>query len=108
MNYGAIGVILAHEITHGYDNQGVFIYLNKIYEFLGQYHDEKGNKRDWWKNTTKENFYLKKQCFIDQYSMFEIPFTNGIYVKIILLILSNYIYSFTMEVTLVTVKNGVN
>ncbi|KAI1732327.1 peptidase family m13 domain-containing protein [Ditylenchus destructor] len=68
MNYGSIGAVLAHEITHGYDNSG-------------RLHDENGNVRDWWHNDTKENFRRKKQCFIDQYNDIEVPDTLGLHIN---------------------------
>ncbi|CAJ0937570.1 unnamed protein product, partial [Mesorhabditis belari] len=53
-NYGAIGTIIGHEITHGFDNSGA------------QY-DMDGNLRNWWDKTTFSNFQTKTQCFVDQY-----------------------------------------
>ncbi|KAI1718625.1 peptidase family m13 domain-containing protein [Ditylenchus destructor] len=55
MNFGAIGAVLAHEVTHGFDH-------------TGSKHDADGNIRDWWDPETKQSFNEKKQCIIDQYS----------------------------------------
>lgn len=55
MNYGAIGGVMAHEITHGFDDNG------KLY-------DSEGNRRKWWSNSTLENFKERSRCLIDQYS----------------------------------------
>ncbi|XP_065560462.1 neprilysin-like isoform X2 [Artemia franciscana] len=57
LNYGAIGVVVGHEITHGFDDQG-------------SQHDKFGNIQQWWDNSTLNNFNEKKQCFIDQYGNF--------------------------------------
>jgi predicted metalloendopeptidase len=54
MNYGAIGFIIGHEITHGFDNQG------RIY-------DGQGNIVDWWAEDTKKQFLEKAMCIIRQY-----------------------------------------
>lgn len=54
-NYGAIGSIIGHEMTHGFDNQGR--------EF-----DADGNIRSWWSKFSSDNFQEKTQCFIQQYS----------------------------------------
>ncbi|KAK6766194.1 hypothetical protein RB195_025849 [Necator americanus] len=54
MNYGAIGVVAGHEITHGFDDSGAS-------------YDEVGNKNNWWDDQTYKNFEWKKQCFDDQY-----------------------------------------
>ena len=54
MNYGAIGQIIGHEITHGFDDQG-------------RQFDKNGNLIDWWKQETKEKFLSKAQCIIQQY-----------------------------------------
>ena len=54
MNYGAIGSIIGHEITHGFDDTG-----NQF--------DENGNLVDWWEPKTAEAFKEKAKCIIDQY-----------------------------------------
>ena len=40
MNYGGIGWVIGHEITHGFDDQG-------------RQYDDKGNLENWWKHQTK-------------------------------------------------------
>ncbi|KAK5643359.1 hypothetical protein RI129_007204 [Pyrocoelia pectoralis] len=60
LNYGAIGSILGHELTHGFDN-------------IGRRFDKFGNYKQWWSNATIETFENKTQCFINQYGNFSIP-----------------------------------
>ncbi|CAF0909442.1 unnamed protein product [Rotaria sordida] len=57
LNYGGIGMIIGHEITHGFDDTGC--------EF-----DKDGNRIPWWSDQTIEKFNDHKQCFIEQYSNF--------------------------------------
>ncbi len=57
MNYGGIGVVIGHEITHGFDD-------------LGRQSDENGNLIDWWSDTTDKAFRERAQCFINQYGNF--------------------------------------
>jgi len=56
-NYGGIGVVIGHEITHGFDNQGA--------QF-----DKDGNAQNWWDNVTKVEYDKRAQCMSDQYSGF--------------------------------------
>ena len=58
INYGAIGAVIGHEITHGYDDSGS--------EF-----DAMGNLKNWWTETDKKNFDARADCVIDQFSAFE-------------------------------------
>lgn len=55
MNFGAIGYVIGHEITHGFDDRG-------------RQFDKDGNNVNWWDKTTDELFKKKAQCIIDQYS----------------------------------------
>ncbi|KAL1500832.1 hypothetical protein ABEB36_006264 [Hypothenemus hampei] len=64
LDYGRFGMIIAHEITHGFDGQG---YL----------YNPDGVIKPWWGNETKENFSNRIQCFIDQYSNYSIPEINA-------------------------------
>ena len=54
-NYGAIGVVIGHELTHGFDDQG-------------RQYDEKGNLNDWWTEEDAKNFDNNKQALIDAFS----------------------------------------
>jgi putative endopeptidase len=54
VNYGAIGVVIGHEITHGFDDQG-------------RQFDADGNLKDWWTEADGKAFQEKAQCFVDQY-----------------------------------------
>ena len=63
INYGAIGSVIGHEITHGYDNQGR--------EF-----DASGNMRSWWTYAALEAFENRTNCFIKQYSNFTVNGQN--------------------------------
>jgi len=58
VNYGGIGVVIGHEITHGYDDQG-------------RKFDEDGNLRNWWTPADAREFGKRAQRIIDQYSRFE-------------------------------------
>jgi neprilysin len=60
MNYGAIGSIIGHEITHGFDDKG-------------RQFDENGNVVDWWQADTKKAFLEKARCIIDQYANYTEP-----------------------------------
>jgi putative endopeptidase len=57
INYGAIGMVIGHEITHGFDDQG------------SQF-DAQGNLRNWWTEADLTNFKGRAQCIIDQYGSY--------------------------------------
>jgi putative endopeptidase len=57
-NFGAIGAIIGHELTHGFDDQG-------------RKFDGAGNLRDWWTAEDGKEFDNKEQCIADEYSSFE-------------------------------------
>ena len=60
LNYGAIGVVIGHEITHGFDDQG-------------RQYDGNGNAIPWWSPETIDAFTKQAQCFIDQYNNYTVP-----------------------------------
>lgn len=57
VNYGAIGGVIGHEFTHGFDDQG-------------RRSDGDGNLRDWWTEQDAAQFQGRAQLMIDQYSAF--------------------------------------
>ncbi|TFW29889.1 M13 family metallopeptidase [Massilia horti] len=57
VNYGAIGAVIGHEISHGFDDQGA------------QY-DGDGNLRDWWTAADHKNFEAKTKMLVKQYDAF--------------------------------------
>ena len=57
MNYGALGFIIGHEITHGFDNRGI--------QF-----DKDGNHADWWGSEPKRKYSKKSECLINQYNKY--------------------------------------
>jgi hypothetical protein len=59
INYGAIGTVVGHEITHGFDN-------------LGSQFDGVGRRRDTWTNESRAEFNLRSACFVEQYGEFKI------------------------------------
>ncbi|MFH4977167.1 hypothetical protein AB6A40_003876 [Gnathostoma spinigerum] len=63
MNFGGIGVVIGHEITHGFDDKG------RLYDNLG-------NIRQWWDNDTIEKFEKKAQCIEEQYSNYTLDQIN--------------------------------
>jgi len=58
VNYGGIGAVIGHEISHGFDDQGA------------QY-DGNGNLRDWWSPSDHKNFKAKTNMLVAQYNAFE-------------------------------------
>jgi putative endopeptidase len=58
INYGAIGAVIGHEITHGYDDSGSNF-------------DLRGNLKNWWTPADKKNFDQRAECIINQFSSFE-------------------------------------
>ncbi|XP_063696900.1 neprilysin-2 isoform X1 [Culicoides brevitarsis] len=60
MNYGAIGFVIGHEITHGFDDQG-------------RQFDKDGNLVDWWNKATKSAYLEKAKCIIEQYGNYTEP-----------------------------------
>ncbi len=66
VNYGAIGAVIGHEMTHGFDDQG-------------RKFDAKGNQRDWWTPEDLKNYQQRSKCVEDQYAsyVYEGQHTNG-------------------------------
>ncbi|RLO10446.1 hypothetical protein DYB28_008824, partial [Aphanomyces astaci] len=58
-NYGAIGFIIGHEISHGYDNRG-------------RRYDGNGKKKPWWTETTWKQFSENSECFVEQYGSMDV------------------------------------
>jgi putative endopeptidase len=58
VNYGAIGAVIGHEITHGFDDQG-------------RRSDGEGNLRDWWAEQDEEQFRERAQRMIEQFDAYE-------------------------------------
>ena len=54
-NYGAIGVVIGHEMTHGFDDQG-------------RQFDKDGNMHDWWKESDGKNFTIRTDKYADFFS----------------------------------------
>ena len=59
VNYGAIGVVIAHEMTHGFDDQG------------SQF-DKEGNMNDWWTAEDRAAFEKKTAVLVEQFNAIEI------------------------------------
>lgn len=66
-NYGAIGVVIGHEITHGFDNNG-------------RKFDKKGNLTDWWTQADAEKFEQRAQVLVNWFDSIQVlsnPVTFG-------------------------------
>jgi putative endopeptidase len=57
VNYGAIGSVMGHELTHGFDDQG-------------RQFDAEGNLHNWWTKEDADEFEKRAECFIKEYSAF--------------------------------------
>ncbi len=69
INYGAIGVVIGHEMTHGFDDQG-------------RQFDKDGNLKDWWKAEDAEKFKQLSEILVKQFDEVEVApgtFANGRY-----------------------------
>jgi endothelin-converting enzyme/putative endopeptidase len=55
VNYGAIGMVIGHEILHGFDDSG-------------RQFDVGGNLRDWWTPADARAYEQRSQCIVDQYT----------------------------------------
>ncbi|XP_014208361.1 endothelin-converting enzyme homolog isoform X2 [Copidosoma floridanum] len=59
LNFGGMGVVMGHELTHAFDDQG-------------REYDLHGNLHQWWNNATIGRFKNRTECFVNQYGNFEI------------------------------------
>ncbi|MDZ7936154.1 MAG: M13 family metallopeptidase [Emticicia sp.] len=59
LNYGGIGMVIGHEITHSFDDQGAL-------------YDKKGNVKNWWQADDFKKFKAKTQLVIEQYNQFTV------------------------------------
>jgi putative endopeptidase len=64
VNYGAIGAVIGHEISHGFDDSG-------------RQYDAKGNLRDWWTAEDAKNYKERAACIERQFSAFKVA--DGLY-----------------------------
>jgi endothelin-converting enzyme/putative endopeptidase len=59
VNFGGIGMVIGHELTHGFDDQG-------------RQFDPQGNLRDWWTPADAKEFQQRAACVDDEYSSFTV------------------------------------
>jgi putative endopeptidase len=64
INYGAIGSVIGHEMTHGFDDQG-------------RKFDANGNRTDWWTTEDASNYLKRADCVEKQFSSFKVE--DGLY-----------------------------
>lgn len=57
VNFGGIGAVIGHELTHGFDDQG-------------RRYDADGNLRDWWTQQDADEFKQRVDCIVNEYSRF--------------------------------------
>ena len=58
VNYGAIGAVIGHELSHGFDDKG-------------SKYDGNGNLRNWWTTKDREEFEKRSNALVGQYNEFE-------------------------------------
>jgi predicted metalloendopeptidase len=58
VNYGGIGCVIGHEMTHGFDDQG-------------RKYDKLGNLTDWWTKESADAYEKRRQAVVDQYNEYE-------------------------------------
>jgi putative endopeptidase len=67
LNYGAIGGVIGHELSHGFDDSGSRF-------------DAQGNLRNWWTEEDRKKFDEKTECLVNQFNGYEVEkdlFING-------------------------------
>jgi putative endopeptidase len=68
VNFGGIGVVIGHEMTHGFDDQG------------SQF-DPQGNVRNWFTEEDKKNFHERSECYAKEYDGFEVAPGTGVHLN---------------------------
>jgi endothelin-converting enzyme/putative endopeptidase len=58
-NFGAVGAVVGHELTHGFDDEG-------------RQFDKAGNMTDWWTPADSKAFDQRAQCIVDEFSAFDL------------------------------------
>lgn len=64
VNYGGIGAVIGHEMTHGFDDQG-------------RQYDADGSLHDWWSKEDAEQFKKRADIVVRQYDAFQVDGPNG-------------------------------
>ena len=67
VNYGAIGAVIGHEFSHGFDDQG-------------SKYDAKGNLKKWWTDDDRKKFEARTKVLVNQFSAYKVAdsvFVNG-------------------------------
>lgn len=59
INYGGLGAVIGHEISHGFDDQG-------------SKYDSEGNLKSWWTKEDRDKFEERAQCVVDQFNGYEV------------------------------------
>jgi predicted metalloendopeptidase len=59
VNYGAIGMVIGHEMTHGFDDQG-------------RQYDAIGNLKNWWTPADAAKFAKRAKCIVNEYNAFQV------------------------------------
>jgi putative endopeptidase len=57
LNFGGMGAVIGHELTHGFDDQGALF-------------DPEGNLKNWWTESDEKAFKERTQCLVDEYDKF--------------------------------------
>ncbi|MGZ4859376.1 MAG: M13 family metallopeptidase [Candidatus Angelobacter sp.] len=57
LNFGGMGAVIGHELTHGFDDQGALF-------------DPEGNLKNWWTPVDEKAFKERTQCIVDEYDQF--------------------------------------
>ncbi|KAM9318246.1 neprilysin-like isoform 2-T2 [Pholidichthys leucotaenia] len=68
LNYGGIGMVIGHEITHGFDDNG-------------RNYDKDGDLKDWWTPQSTQKFLDLSKCIVDQYGSFSWELANGLHLN---------------------------
>uniref|UniRef100_A0A4X2M4W7 Membrane metalloendopeptidase like 1 n=1 Tax=Vombatus ursinus TaxID=29139 RepID=A0A4X2M4W7_VOMUR len=68
LNFGGIGMVIGHEITHGFDDNG-------------RNFDKDGNMLDWWSNFSSQHFKEQTKCMVYQYSNYSWDLAGGQHVS---------------------------
>lgn len=68
LNYGGIGMVIGHEITHGFDDNG-------------RNYDKDGDLKEWWTPDSTHKFLELSKCIVDQYGNFSWDLANGFHLN---------------------------